>query len=187
MVILSIIILCILYMILVMRIIKKLSSIILSISFVFCLNFNISRWWIPDWRIVNNDQNSYVTKSDDIKPQIDNTEMEDIQSGSEDIRGKLLWLIELPKIEDYSTSLWYVMSLIQVAINRVLWILSFISLIYMLYCGFLVFSSWSDDKNASKWKKWISTAAIALAWIGLSRLIVSAMIWLISNVAWNGL
>jgi len=43
----------------------------------------------------------------------------------------------------------------------------------------LVLTSWSDDKNAEKWKKWIKTAIIAIAWIGLAWLIVSAMIWFI--------
>ena len=53
----------------------------------------------------------------------------------------------------------------------------------MIYCGFLVFSSGSDDKNASKGKKWISTAAIALTGIGLSWLIISAMIRFIQRIS----
>ena len=93
------------------------------------------------------------------------------------------WILQFPERPDYTTSLWYALSLIQISINWILGILATISLTYMLYCWFLVFSSWADDKNASKGRKWISTAAIALAWIGLSWLVVSAMIWFISNVS----
>ena len=93
------------------------------------------------------------------------------------------WILQFPERSDYTTSLWYALSLIQISINWILGILATISLTYMLYCWFLVFSSWTDDKNASKGRKGISTASIALAWIGLSWLVVSAMIWFISNIS----
>lgn len=89
---------------------------------------------------------------------------------------KLEWILKFPEREQYSSTLWYALSLIQISINWILWILATVALIYMLYCWFLVFSSWADDKNAQKGRKWISTAAIALAWIGLSRLIISLML-----------
>lgn len=95
---------------------------------------------------------------------------------------KLQWILKLPEKSDYTTRLWYALKLIQISINWILGILSTIALIYMLYCGFLVFSSWAGD-NAKKGKKWISTAAIALAWIGLSWLIISAMVWFIGIVS----
>lgn len=96
---------------------------------------------------------------------------------------RFAWILQFPERTDYTTSLWYALSLIQISINWILGILATIALIYMLYCWFLVFSSWTDDKNAQKGRKWISTAAIALAWIGLSWLVVSAMIWFINNVS----
>lgn len=89
---------------------------------------------------------------------------------------KQKWVLQFPQKENYSTTLWYALSLIQISINWLLGILATVALIYMLYSWFLVFSSWADDKNAQKGRKWIKTAAIALAWIGLSWLIVSAMI-----------
>lgn len=110
---------------------------------------------------------------------IDSQRTEDIDQWSHRISRKIKWILRLPQPENYNTWLWYVMALIQIAINRLLWLLGTVALFYMIYCGFLVLSWWSDDKNASKGKKWISTAALALAWIGLSRLIVSIMIRLI--------
>ena len=114
---------------------------------------------------------------------MDEKPVDDINEWSHWFTEHLQWILHLPQKDDYPTSLWYVMSLIQISINWLLWILAFIALIYMIYCGFLVFSSWSDDKNAAKGKKWISTAAIALAWIGISWLIISVIIRFITNIA----
>ena len=126
---------------------------------------------------------------EDGKPIVGDTDLEEdsdpVGAWSSVFSKKIKWIITLPQPENYTTSLWYTMSLIQVAINWLLWILSFVALIYMLYCGFLIFSSWSDDKNAWKWKKWIMTAAIALAGIWLSWLVVSVMIWFINKIAWS--
>ena len=74
-------------------------------------------------------------------------------------------------------SYYYLLQFLKLQINNDgLKIKPFIALIYMLYCWFLVISSWSDDKNASKGKKWIKTAAIAIAWVWLAWLIISVMI-----------
>lgn len=126
----------------------------------------------------------------DSTPTIDNEQIEKINEWSETINkwskrfsDKLSGIIKLPQKDDYPTTLWYVTTLIQIAINWLLWILATVVLIYMLYCGFLVLSSWSDDKNVSKGKKWISNAVITIAGIGLSRLIISAMIWFINIIS----
>jgi len=114
-------------------------------------------------------------------PQVDGQTNLDINRWSHRFgTEKLKWIIKLPIKDDYTTSLGYVMAMIQTAINWLLGMLAFIALTYMMYCGFLVFSSWTDDKNASKGKKWIWTAAIALAGIGVSWLIISMILWLIN-------
>ena len=102
-----------------------------------------------------------------------------IWSGSKIMWDKSVWIIHLPSVTDYNTELWYFLALIKIAINWILGILASVALVYMLYCWFLVLSSWSDDKNVSKGKKWIRTAAVAIAWIWLAWLIISAMIWFI--------
>ena len=118
----------------------------------------------------------------DSTAKMGNTTVNEINEWSKTFTDSLNWILHLPQKDEYITSLWYIMAMIQIAINWLLWILAFIALIYMLYCGFLVFSSWSDDKNAAKGKKWIWTAAIALAGIGISRLIISMILWLINYI-----
>lgn len=135
---------------------------------------------------LNNWQGIQKNFDADSRPIVDNEDIStSVEQWSHKFSTKLEWILQLPEKNEYETSLGYVMSLIQISINRLLWILAFIALVYMLYCGFLVFSSGSDDKNASKGKKWISTAAIALAWVGLSWLIISAMIRFINLVSSN--
>ena len=156
-----------------MKHIRKIWIIGLCIVSVFIINL----WYcLRTWPITEE-------FSWEASPQIEGEEIEKINSWWKTFSDKLEWILQIPQKGDYTTSLWYVTTLIQVIINWLLWILSFVALVYMLYSGFLVFSSGSDDKNASKGKKWISTAAIALAWIWLSWLIISAMIRFISNIA----
>ena len=121
--------------------------------------------------------------NDDSTPVVSGNNVEEISQWSNSFSERLKWIVYLPEPWNYSTSLWYAIALIQLLVNRILWMLAFIALIYMLYCGFLVLSAWSDDGNAGKGKKWISNAAIALAWIWLSWLIVSVIIWFIRLVA----
>ena len=163
-----------------MKIFKKLWLLLAWLTVIFGINFSLA---INGARSLH--PNGY---NDDDTPIVNWTWVEDdssISQWSSIFSNKLAGIIHVPQSNEYDTSLWYVLALIQIAINRLLWMLAFVALVYMLYNGFLVFTSGSDDKNASKGKKWISTAAIALAWIGLSWLIISAIIWLINNIAAN--
>ena len=69
---------------------------------------------------------------------------------------------------------------IQTAINWVLWILATITLCLVLYAGFIILTSWWDSKKYDSWINIIKNAAIWLAIIGVSRLIVSAIFWFIN-------
>ena len=106
----------------------------------------------------------------------------DIDEWSKSFTDKLGWIIKLPQKSNYTNSLNYVMDMIQIVINWLLGMLAFIALIYMIYCGLLVFSSWSDNKNATKGKKWIWTAAIALTGIWVSWLIISMILRFINYI-----
>lgn len=130
-------------------------------------------------------QNAWVTRpTPEVNdPAIDNWNINgEIIEWNTNQADKLHWILHFKykQKSEYATNLWYALSLIQITINWILWMLSFVALVYMLYCWFLVFSSWSEDKNAQKGKKGISTAAIALAWIALSWMIVSIMLWFIN-------
>jgi len=146
--------------------------------FVIISIFSLSFWeWLKTWP-----EKEWFDPTTSGTPKIKDEEITDIDKWSVTFSDKLKGILHLPEKEKYETSLWYVIALIQITINWLLWILAFVALVYMLYCGFLVVTSGADDKNATKGKKWISTAAIALAWIGLSWLIISCMIRFIKNV-----
>lgn len=64
-------------------------------------------------------------------------------------------------------------------LNRFLSLLGLVALAYLLYYGFLVVTGMGDEGKTKKARKGLRTAAIAIAGIGLSRLIVSFIIYLI--------
>lgn len=149
----------------------------MTLSLWISFLYNPCLWWLSNWNPIIPQTNTNTN------PQIDNKNVNTIEEWSHRMSEESEWILHLPQPKDYNTWLWYVIALIQIIINRLLWILAFVALIYMMYCGFLVLSAGSDDNTASKGKKWISTAAIALAWIGLSRLIVSAILRFITIMA----
>lgn len=159
----------------IMKLIKNVLIIAVSITSILIINL----WYcLRTWPITEKFDWNWWSE-----PIMDGNWIDNINEWWATFSNKLEWILHLPQKDDYTTSLGYITSLIQISINWLLWILAFIALVYMLYCGFLVFSSGSDDKNASKGKKWISTAAIALAWIGISWLIISAMIRFINLIS----
>lgn len=74
---------------------------------------------------------------------------------------------------------------VQKTINWLLWILATIALAIMIYAGFLMVTSAGDEKKYSKGLWIIKYAAIGLAIIGLSWLIVSVIFWFI-RLQWGG-
>ncbi len=163
-----------------MSIIKKFWIALFWIITIFSINIwfcRMDNWEDPSYR-----NKTYKPET----PKVGTSTITDIGDWPKTFSDKLQWILHLPKPENYNTSLWYIITLIQIAVNRLLWILAFVALVYMLYCWFLVFTSGSDDKNASKGKKWISTAAIALAWIWVSWLIISAIIRFIEYISNSG-
>ena len=70
---------------------------------------------------------------------------------------------------------------IQTAINWVLGMLALVSLVLCLYAGFKMLTSWWDSKKYDAWLSIIKNAAIWLAIIALSWLIVSLIFWIING------
>ena len=166
---------------------KNVWLFLLGIIITFGLNFQLT-YWLPCLERDHCGGNDNFSQ-EQIRPSTPKmsgeaiSDTDPIWSGSKVMWDKSVWIIHLPQVTDYNTELWYFLALIKIAVNRILGILAFIALIYMLYCWFLVLSSWSDDKNASNGKKWIKTAAVAIAWIWLAWLIISVMIWFIKVVS----
>lgn len=89
--------------------------------------------------------------------------------------------VKVPWTEDNQKNA--LMKSIQKAINRVLGILSLIALVLCLYAWFKIMTSWGDSKQYSAWWSILKNAAIWLAIIWLSRLIVSLIFRLINGAA----
>ena len=70
---------------------------------------------------------------------------------------------------------------IQTAINWVLWILATITLCLVLYAWFLMLISWWDSKKYDSWLSIIKNAAIWLAIIAVSWLVVSLIFYVING------
>lgn len=69
-------------------------------------------------------------------------------------------------------------------INRVIALLGLIALIVLLYGGFQMVTAAWDDAKYKKWFKILQQAAMWLVFIGLSRLFVSVIFWLVTKFAW---
>jgi len=70
------------------------------------------------------------------------------------------------------------------AINWILGILATIALVVCLYGGFLMVTAAGDEKKYQKWLGVLKYAAIGLAIIGLSWMIVSVIFWFV-NTLWK--
>lgn len=86
------------------------------------------------------------------------------------------------EIRDHWDAIDETLALVKRIINYALSIVSLIALIYMLYHGFLIVTAAGDDWQYKKGLWWIKFGAIALAGIGTSRLVVSFIIWIITNI-----
>ena len=95
----------------------------------------------------------------------------------------VLWADEA-KITSYQNAQTRTMGIIKKALNYLLWSLSLIALIYLIYHGFLILTAAGDDAQYKKWLSGIKYAAIAISGIGASWLIVSIIFWLINLIIW---
>ena len=160
--------------------IKKIWLFLVGITAFFGFNLQYVRW-LPV-RDHNNTWSQGRERYSD--PQVNNTTISDtdpIWSWSKLIWDKSVWILHLPQPIEYATWLGYALALIQYAINRILGMLSVVTLVFIIYNWFLILSSGADSKNAANWKKWIITAGIAIAWIAISWLIISVILRLIKS------
>lgn len=68
------------------------------------------------------------------------------------------------------------------AVNWILGILATIALVVCLYGGFLMVTAAGDEKKYQKWLSVLKYAAIGLAIIGVSWMIVSVIFWFVRNL-----
>ena len=75
-----------------------------------------------------------------------------------------------------------VMTIIKNIINYALWMVALVALVYLIYHGFLILTASGDDAQYKKGLSGVKFAAIAIVGIGASRLIVSAIFWLLALI-----
>ena len=71
------------------------------------------------------------------------------------------------------------------AINWILWILATIALVICLYGWFKMVTAAGDEKKYGEWLNVLKYAAIGLAIIGLSWMIVSVIFWFVGSLSWK--
>ena len=91
-----------------------------------------------------------------------------ISSTSSDDQQSLTWSAFLDTIKN--------------AVNWILGILATIALVVCLYGGFLMVTAAGDEKKYQKWLSVLKYAAIGLAIIGVSWMIVSVIFWFVRNL-----
>lgn len=99
--------------------------------------------------------------------------------GSGELQG-IIWPND--QIFDHNTAKNHTLQLIKNIVNYVLGFLALVALSYLIYNGFLIVTAWGDDTQYKKGIKSLQYAAIAIAWVGASWLIVSFIFWLIALI-----
>ena len=158
-----------------MKIYRKLLALFTIWVTVYMLNF--SNAVIPGW------QNYTPLNTDWLNAKVWSKDNLTIEEWVDFAEKPLGWLISYDKKSNYGTSLERGLALVQSGVNWTLAILATVAVVVILYNGFMILSSWSNDKNSEKGKSWIKTAAIALVGLLLSRVIISAMIRFIRYVS----
>lgn len=69
-------------------------------------------------------------------------------------------------------------------LNRALWIIGLVALIYLIYHWILAVTAGANDDQYKKWTSGIRFALIAIAWIAIAWFIVSLVFWLITLLTW---
>lgn len=163
---------------------KKIWLFLLGIMVIFGFNFQYTQWWLHIPRDHYDTWSQWKERPSDGKIDGEEISTEDpLWQWRKVVDDMDEWILTLDQPEDYTTWLWYALTIVQIAVNRILWMLATITLVYLLYNWFLVFSAWSNEKNVDRGKKWIKNAIIAIAWIALAWLIISAIIRLIWSFA----
>lgn len=130
--------------------------------------------------IYNTNQDQYVNANDIWNPIRDGAYTAIKSPDQNEEIGGIQWGGE--KIEDHNTAKDKTFAIIKNFINYALGLLSLIALIYMIYHGVIILTAAGDDTKYKQGLKWIKFAAIALIWIGFSRIIVSSIFWVIFEV-----
>lgn len=104
---------------------------------------------------------------------------------SSDDEYRVEWIVkEDNPIETHWEALGDTMQIIRNAVNRALWMLSLVALIYIIIQWLIILTAAGDDNKQKKWIAGIKRAWLAILWIGVSRFIVTFIFRIIRWVSW---
>ncbi len=110
------------------------------------------------------------------------TDKNPIREWIDAVMDNLQWEFLVEADSTFETSFQRVLAQVNVIINYLLWLLGIIALIYMIYHGFKMLFAINDDNAFSKGREWVKTAAVALIWIWLSRVIVRFIFYILNLI-----
>lgn len=93
----------------------------------------------------------------------------------------VIWSNE-PQIGTFGNAKNRVINILNIIINYTLGLLAMVALVYLMYHGILILTAAGDEERFNTGLKWIQYAAIALAWIWLSWLVISLIFYLIDFI-----
>lgn len=122
-----------------------------------------------------------VLETEDIQDPLRDGAYGIIGGDSVDPDEKISSILDTGKIDQHQTAMDNTLNLVKRTVNYLLWFLSLVALLYMIYHGFLMLTAAGDDAQYKKWLKSVKYAAIAIWWIWISWLFVSFIFWLIKE------
>lgn len=143
-----------------------------------------SQWsFNPTPRIYNQDPQR-VIRTDDIKDPLRDGTYTAIQGsdGWQGSKDSVIWVINIGQILTTRDAQSKTIQLIQNIINYALWMLSFVSLIYLLYAGFQMVTAAGDESKFQAWQKALQYTAYAILGIWLSWIIIRFILIVIDQV-----
>lgn len=170
------------------KFIRYIMSLIFTIAWIILLSWN-SFWHFYRWNIntiyTNNVWDAVNTElwSGKIWDPIREWAYNIIHSS--DNNHIVEWIVkENDPIETHWEALWDTLQIIRNVVNRALWMLSLVALIYIIIQWFIILTAAGDDNKQKKWIAWIKRAWLAIIWIGVSRFIVTFIFRIIRWISW---
>ncbi len=124
------------------------------------------------WRLTQDPEDVVVTNDINGDP---------IRDGADNPGRWVVWIVRNWEITNFFQAKNQTIAFIQNLINRSLWLVWLVALVYIIYHGFLMVTAAGNDAQFKKWAKALRTAVISILWIGLSAYIVKFIFYLLDR------
>lgn len=139
-------------------------------------------FWINWSNIYNTEMNNAISGGESSVDPI-RYWVQTITNGEDNAWG-IIGILHTNIISNHMEALNDTLRIVQNIVNYALGLVWLVALIYILFHWFIILTAGDDDSKQKKWIKWIKNGFIAMAWIALSRIIVSFLLRLINTIAY---